>query len=112
MTKSEEHKRKISEANKGKTPWNKGKKGVQTGSRLGVELSAETRAKISDAHKGKKMPSLQKERISVALTGRKMSDLQKEKISVALTGRKLSDETKRKMSESRKKLWEQTKNAK
>jgi hypothetical protein len=94
-TKSEEHKRKLSEAGKGKTPWNKGKTGVQKGSRLGVEVSAETRSKMSAAQKGKVM-----------------SDLQKEKISATLKGRKMSDETKRKMSEARKKLWEQKRNEK
>jgi len=94
-TKSEEHKRKLSEAGKGKTPWNKGKTSVQKGPRLGAEVSAETRAKMSAAQKGKIM-----------------SDLQKEKISATLKGRKMSDETKRKMSESRKKLWEQKRNEK
>jgi len=92
-TKSEEHKRKLSKAGKGKTPWNKGKTGVQKGSRLGVEVSVETRAKMSAAQKGKVM-----------------SDLQKEKISATLKGRKMSDETKRKMSEARKKIWEQKRN--
>lgn len=94
-SKSEEHRKKLSEAGKGKTPWNKGKTGVQKGSRLGVEVSAETRAKMSAAQKGKVM-----------------SDLQKEKISALLKGRKMSDETKRKMSEARKKLWEQKRNEK
>ena len=94
-TKSEEHRRKLSEAGKGNIPWNKGKIGVQKGSRLGVEVSAETRAKMSAAQKGKVM-----------------SDLQKEKISATLKGRKMSDETKRKMSEARKKLWEQKRNEK
>jgi hypothetical protein len=91
--KSEEHKKKLSEAGKGNVPWNKGKTGVQVGSRLGVEVSNETRAKMSAAQ-----------------TGKVMSDLQKEKISATLKGRKMSDETKRKMSESRKKLWEQKRN--
>ena len=76
-------------------PWNKGKTGVQKGSRLGVEVSAETRDKMRNAQKGKVM-----------------SDLQKEKISATLKGRKMSDDTKRKMSEARKKLWEQKRNEK
>ena len=91
--KSEEHRKKLSEAGTGKTPWNKGKTGVQKGSRLGVEVSEETRIKMSAAQ-----------------TGKVMSDLQKQKISATLKGRKMSDETKRKMSESRKKLWEQKRN--
>ena len=91
--KSEEHRKKLSETGTGKTPWNKGKTGVQKGSRLGVEVSEETRIKMSAAQ-----------------TGKVMSDLQKQKISATLKGRKMSDETKRKMSESRKKLWEQKRN--
>jgi hypothetical protein len=93
IVKSEDHKKKISETLKGNVPWNKGKTGVQIGSRLGVEVSEETRAKMSISHKGKVM-----------------SDLQKQKISATLKGRVMSEETKRKMSESRKKLWEQKRN--
>lgn len=68
--KSEEHKRKIGEANKGKTideetrkklierlkghtPWNKGKKNCQVAWNKGKEHSEETRKKISIANKGK-----------------------------------------------------------
>lgn len=39
---TDEHKRKLSEAHKGKTPWNKGKR-----------VSDEQKRKLSDAHKGK-----------------------------------------------------------
>ena len=39
---TDEHKRKLSEAHKGKTPWNKGKR-----------MSDEQKRKLSDAHKGK-----------------------------------------------------------
>jgi hypothetical protein len=93
--KSEEHRKKLSEASIGKIPWNKGKTGVQTGSRLGAEVSEETRAKMSAAQKGKVM-----------------SDLQKQKISATLKGRVMSEETRKKMSEARKKLWEQKQNEK
>jgi hypothetical protein len=93
--KSDEHRKKLSEAGIGNVPWNKGKVGVQKGSRLGVEVSEETRARMSAAQKGKVM-----------------SDLQKEKISATLKGRVMSEETKKKMSESRKKLWEQKRNEK
>jgi hypothetical protein len=94
-TKSAEHRQKLSEAGKGNIPWNKGKTGVQKGSRLGVIVSEETRAKMSAAQKGKVM-----------------SDLQKQKISATVKGRKRSEETKRKMSEAKKKLWEQKRNEK
>ena len=48
--------RKISEALKGNAPWNKGKKGQSPwnkGKKL-EPLSAETRSKMSEAHKGEK----------------------------------------------------------
>ena len=56
----------ISEANKGKTPWNKGKKGVQKNpylaelnrSRRGQPVSEETKAKVSAANSGRKRPDL------------------------------------------------------
>jgi hypothetical protein len=90
--KSEEHKRKLSEAGKGNVPWNKGKTGVQESTRKGVKVSDEVRAKMSAAQKGKVM-----------------SVLQKEKISATLKGRKMSEETKQKMSDARKKIWAEKK---
>jgi hypothetical protein len=93
--KSEEHKKNLSKAGKGNIPWNKGLTGVQVGSRLGVEVSEETRKKMSESHKG-----------------RPNTPEQKAKISAALKGRVMSEETKKKISESRKKLWEKRKNEK
>jgi len=93
-SKSEEHKRKLSEAGKGNVPWNKGKTGVQISSRKGIKVSDETRAKMSASHKGKSN-----------------TEEQKAKISAKLKGRVMSEETRKKMSEARKKLWAQKKNA-
>ena len=45
---SEETKKKLSEANKGKQAWNKGK----TGPNKGKKFSEETRKKMREAHKG------------------------------------------------------------
>ena len=92
--KSEEHKKKLSEAGKGNVPWNKGKTGVQKSSRKGVKVSDETRAKMSASHKGKAN-----------------TEEQKLKISAKLKGRIMSEETRKKMSEARKKLWAEKKNA-
>ena len=63
---SEESKRKMSEARKGKIPWNKGSKGLQVGWNKGKEFlkgeknpfygkhhSEETKRKISEAKKGR-----------------------------------------------------------
>jgi len=86
--KSEEHRKKLSESGKGNIPWNKGKKGLQVSHRKGKSLSDEHRAKLSIAHKG-----------------RKNTPQQKAKISAKLKGRVFSEETKKKMSESRKKVW-------
>lgn len=94
-TKSLEHRKKISDSGKGSTPWNKGKKGVQVGSRLGAKHTYESRKKMSESQKGKVM-----------------SELQKQKISATLKGRKMSAETRKKMSDTRKKIWEQKRNEK
>lgn len=92
--KSEEHKRKLSEAGKGNKPWNKGldkndPRVAEYASKLkGKEFSEEHKQKLSDSHKGKKN-----------------TPEQKAKISAKLKGRVMSEETKKKMSEARKKLW-------
>jgi hypothetical protein len=69
---SDEHKRKISEANKGKTP-NKGK-----------TFSDEHRAKLSNSHKNKKFSDEHRENLSKSHTGYVMPDEQKLKISESL----------------------------
>lgn len=110
---SEEHKRNLSEANKGQVPWTAGK-----------HLSEEHKQKISRANTGKKRTLEQKRRISRGRKGKgtgplpawwrqRISDGSKEKvisqetrhkISVALSGpnhpnygKHLSDETRRKI---------------
>ena len=55
---TEEQKKKMSESNKGKTPWNKGKHGI---------YSEETRKKISEASKKYKHTDEAKEKISKKL---------------------------------------------
>jgi hypothetical protein len=101
-SKSEEHKRKLSNASKGKVPWNKGLTKANSieiqqhsESLKGRCFTDEHRAKLSEAHKG-----------------RANTEEQKAKISAKLKGRVMSEETKRKMSEARKKLWEEKKNGK
>jgi group I intron endonuclease len=95
---TEERKRAISEAKKGKPAWNKGKSGVIP--------SIETRAKMSAAHKGKRHASYVKKPHSEA-TKQKMSASAKGRPS-PLRGRTFSDERKKKQSEAIR-LWHQRK---
>ncbi len=90
---SEEHKRKISEAN------------------LGKKLSEETKRKISKAAQGRKLSEEQKKKLLAANLGKKMSEGTKRKISKASRGRRHTEEAKKKMSEARrgKKLTEEQK---
>ena len=100
---TEETKRKLSEANKGHTPWNKGVTGFFVGEKNGMygkHPSEETRRKIGEANKGNKYflgkhPSEE--------TRRKISEAQKGRISPR-KGVKLSDEQRKKLSESHKGL--------
>ena len=88
--KSDDHKRKISEAAKGKT------------------RSEKTKQKISDAKKGKTQSEEHKRKLSQSKKGKTLSDDHKRKISDAKAGKtraSFSDDTKRKMSEKAKERW-------
>jgi len=96
---SEETKRKISEANKGRT------------------LSEETKRKMREAKEGKNHSLLEETRrkMSEALKGRTFSEETKRKMSEAKKGKTsnkkgtlLSEETKRKISEAMKDKWRRT----
>lgn len=103
---SEEHKRKLSEAHKGKP---------------GNPRSEETKRKISEALKGKPGTSRSEEtrrKMSESLKGRKAwnkglkniySEETKRKISEAHKGTSHSEEAKRKMSEMRRLYWQKKK---
>ena len=82
---SEEHKKKLSKAKKGKYTGEKH-------SMYGKHHSEESKKKMSEAHKGEKNHNY----------GKKMSEEQKKKISEAEKGKKLSEETKKKLSEAHK----------
>lgn len=85
---SEETKKKLSDANKGKTS-----------SRKGVKLSEDVKRKISKSKKGQ--PSNRKGTIHTKETKEKMSKIRKGRVSNR-KGVKLSDETKNKISETLK----------
>jgi len=122
---SEEHKRKLSEANKGnkhtketKIKMSKAQKGKKlteehkrklseankgnSGFWLGKKRSEETKQKISKSEKGKKLTKETKQKISEGNKGRIISKESKEKTNKANTGQKRSEETKRKMSGAKK----------
>ena len=67
---------------------------------LGHEHSKETKKKISEAGKGRKLSEETKRKLSEAVKGRKHSDETKKKISEIKS--RMSDETKKKISESSK----------
>ena len=72
---------------------------------IGKHPSKETRKKMSEAHKGKKLPPFSEEhkrKISEALKGKKVSKETKEKMSEARKGKKLSEEHRKKISEAMK----------
>tara|TARA_B100001971_G_C18205936_1_gene547616 strand:+ start:433 stop:1371 length:939 start_codon:yes stop_codon:yes gene_type:complete len=87
-TRSEETKRKISEANTGKTLSEEHKRKLYEAN-IGRTHSEEARRKMSEALKGK-------------YAGKTLSEEHKRKISEANTGKTFSKEHKRKMSEARK----------
>ena len=95
---SEEHKRKISESNKGKAAWNKG-----------LKVSPEELKRMSERVSGENHPLFGKERseetkrkISETLKGHKVSEETRKKISETSKGRKVSEETKNKISKASK----------
>lgn len=125
---SEEAKRKMSEAHKGKTPWNKGtgkikikkeripwnkgtkgimiswnkgQRGLQKAWNKGIPCSNEKKIKISNSLKGKFHYN----------KGRIHSDEIRLKMADAHRGKKLSEQTKIKMSESGKRRWNRIKEA-
>ena len=74
---SEEARKKISESNKGRTVWNKGKKGKQ-------HHSEETRKKMRESHKGQTPWNKGKQSHN---KGKHLSEEQKNKISASLKGK-------------------------
>jgi hypothetical protein len=97
---TEEAKRKISEANKGKTPWCKGLT-KETDKRLknmsllskGKYISEETKRKISESRMGKYTGE------NNSFYGKKHTEETKRKISESKMGKYHTEETKRKISE-------------
>lgn len=98
--KSEEHKQKLSQAGKGKVPWNFGK----------TKEDDPAIREYADSLKGRRFTPEHCAKLSKSHKGRANTEEQKAKISAKLKGRVMSAETKQKMSESRKRIWEEKKN--
>ena len=121
-TVSEETKQKMSEAQKGKTAWNKGKKLSEehkikiSKGKKGKHRSEETKQKISKGKKGKKLSEETKQKMSEThkgkttwMKGKHHSEETKQKIGEAHRGKKhymygkhLSEETRKKLSDAKK----------
>ena len=104
---SEEAKKKISEARKGKKLSEEARKKISEAHK-GKKLSEEARKKVSEANKGKKLSEETRKKLSEANKGKKhspMSEETRKKLSEALQGKKhspMSEETRKKLSEAQK----------
>jgi len=88
---TEEHKKKISFALKGKNTWSKGRK-----------LSDETRKKIGLGGIGRTYSDERNKKVAIANLGKKATEEARRNMSLAHIGKKATDEQKRKISQSLK----------
>jgi hypothetical protein len=116
-----EHCRHISEAKKGKSPWNKGKKGLQVAWNKGkkglqvawnkgISQSQETKKKLSEKKKGKPLSLEHREHMSEAHKGKPhpLSAEARRKIGLARRGRPAWNKGRPHSLETRRKLSEYT----
>ena len=108
---SEEHKKKLSESHIG----NKFSEEIREKMRKrmigntiskGLKHSEEHKKKISESNRGKKRTKETKKKIGLAHKNKIVSEKSRKKMREAKLGRKASKETKRRMSEAQKKQWE------
>lgn len=95
---SDETRRKIGEAGKGRSPWNKGLTGLSTGRKV----SEEVKQRISQANKGKKHSEESRRKNSEAVKLAWQNPEYRKRISEFNKGKKLSEETRKKISEALK----------
>lgn len=105
---TDEHRKKISEANKGRIHSDETKK-LWSSQRKGKKPSEESKLKISESQKGKKLSQETKDKISKLHKGRVLTEEHKLKLSLAKKGkpsphrgRIVSDETRKKQSLAQK----------
>ena len=72
---------------------------------FGRKHTLETRRKMSEKSKGRKLPKSHYEKLSKLFTGRKHTPEARRKISEGLTGKKLSAEHRKKLSEAHKGIY-------
>lgn len=104
IPRSEETKKKISEARSGWVPTEKTRQRMSE-SHIGKKLSEEHKRKIGEKSKGRKHTEEAKRKISEAHKGIKLgplSDEHKAKMSASLTGHETSEETRQKISAANK----------
>lgn len=95
---SDESRVKMSESLKGRTAWNKGKRGISQETREKQRMSHLGKA----PHKGFTHSDESRKRMSEVRKGRKASEETKRKMSLARKGKPLPEETKRRMLEEKK----------
>ena len=98
---SKEIRRKISEAHKGKTHSEKSRRNMSE-SQKGKTFSEETKRKLSEAKKGKTHSEETKRKLSEAKKGKTFSEEHNRKLSESQKGKSRSEESKRKLSEANK----------
>ena len=98
---SKEIRRKISEAHKGKTHSEKSRRNMSE-SQKGKTISEETKRKLSEAKKGKTHSEETKRKLSEAKKGKTFSEEHNRKLSESQKGKSRSEESKRKLSEANK----------
>jgi len=100
-TLTEETKRKMSEAKKGKKRTEETKRKISNAHK-GKKFSSEHKKKISDAGKKRNHSKETKQKMSASKIGSTLSDNHKKRISDSHIGLKHSEKTKQKMSRARK----------
>lgn len=96
---SDEHKKKISESNKGRIVSEETRKKMSE-SRKGIKLSEETRKKMSESKKGVNNPNYGKFGVKSHLYGKSLSDETKKKMSESKKGNKWTEEQKENLREA------------
>lgn len=105
---SEDHKKKISKAHKGKEIDEETRQRLLRYSK-GRTVSEETRRKLSEAHMGRELNPEHKRKLSESHKGNAHSLRTCEKISEAMEGRTVSSDHRRSLSQSMKMYWAKVK---